>query len=147
MGRMSRDKGKRGERELVEFLRDHGVDARRGVQYQGGPDSPDVVHDMRGVHVECKRTERFRIYEAIEQARAEKKDGDIPAVFHRMNGRPWVVVLDAADFLALARATRMYSPVYRSSSLKKCIIDSVLKKEISQQEAEEMIVEYGLRSV
>ena len=39
----SREKGKRGERELAAKLREHGYDCRRGVQYQGGPDSPDVI--------------------------------------------------------------------------------------------------------
>jgi hypothetical protein len=46
MGRMSRQKGKRGEREAAAELGQLlGVDARRGVQYQGGPESPDVVLD------------------------------------------------------------------------------------------------------
>ena len=103
MARLSRDKGKRGEREVAEFLRSHGIAARRGVQYQGGPDSPDVAHDIDGLHFEVKRTEKFRLYDALEQAIGERKDGDIPVVWHRSNGRPWVVVLRAEDFLALAK--------------------------------------------
>ena len=67
MGKASRDKGKRGEREVAEFLRDHGIPARRGVQYAGGADSPDVI-GFEGVHIEVKRTEALRLYPALEQA-------------------------------------------------------------------------------
>lgn len=104
MGRMSREKGKRAEREVAELLRAHGFQARRGVQFQGGADSPDVTHDIDGLHIEVKRTEAFRLYQALEQAKDERKAGDIPAVFHRANGRPWVVVLEADDFLTLVRS-------------------------------------------
>jgi hypothetical protein len=43
---MSRDKGKRGEREFAEMLREHGfASARRGVQTacRGGLTAPDVI--------------------------------------------------------------------------------------------------------
>ena len=49
MGKKSRDKGKAGERELASKLREYGYDARRGVQFHGGPDSPDVV-GLPGIH-------------------------------------------------------------------------------------------------
>lgn len=105
MGRMSRTKGKVGEREVAQLLRDHGFDARRGVQFRGGADSPDVI-GLPGFHLEVKRVEAFRLYDALEQAKNERRDGDIPAVFHRPNQRPWVVVLEASDFLALVRAAK-----------------------------------------
>jgi Holliday junction resolvase len=103
MAGMSRNKGKRGEREVAEFLRTHGIPARRGQQFSGGPDSPDVTHDLDGFHFEVKRAETFRLYKALEQAIDERRQGDIPVVWHRPNGRPWVVVLRAEDFLTLAK--------------------------------------------
>lgn len=103
MSRMSRDKGKVGEREVAQLLRDHGIPARRGVQYQGGPNSPDVV-GLDGFHIEVKRAERFSLYAALEQATNDRKAGDVPVVFHRANTRGWVVALNAADFLALVKA-------------------------------------------
>ena len=103
MGTTSRDKGKRGEREVAELLRDCGIPARRGVQYAGGPDSPDVV-GLNGVHIEVKRCEALRLYPALEQALAERKPGDLATVWHRPNGRPWAVIILAADFIALMRA-------------------------------------------
>ena len=104
MGMMSKRKGRSGEREAAELLRAHGFQARRGVQFAGGPDSPDIVHDIPGIHLEVKRTEAFRLYAALEQAKADRKDGDIACVLHRANQRPWVVVLEATDFLSILRA-------------------------------------------
>jgi hypothetical protein len=95
MGRMSRQKGKRGERlaaaELGAIL---GVDARRGVQYQGGPDSPDVVLDGVPIHVEAKRTERLSLWAAIEQAKADAPEGKVPMVWHKANRRGSVVIVE-----------------------------------------------------
>ena len=74
MGKPSRDKGKRGEREIAGLLRDYGYDARRGVQYHGGADSPDVV-GLPGVHIEVKRTETLSLYPAMEQAKHDAAQG------------------------------------------------------------------------
>lgn len=54
MSKFSRDKGARGEREFRDLLREHGFEARRGQQFAGGNDSPDVVTDLP-CHVEVKR--------------------------------------------------------------------------------------------
>ena len=103
MGKASRDKGKRGEREVAEFLRDHGIPARRGVQYAGGPEAPDV-DGFDGVHIEVKRAETLRLYPAIEQAMQDRRPGDVASVWHRQNQRGWLVILPAEDFLSLFKA-------------------------------------------
>jgi Holliday junction resolvase len=103
MAGRSRLKGKVGEREIAAFLREHGVDgARRGQQFAGGPDSPDVV-GLPGVHIESKRTEALRLWEAVDQAKREARSGSIPTVWHRSSRRPWIVILSATDFLLLLR--------------------------------------------
>lgn len=94
-------KGKVGEREVAALLREHGFEARRGQQFAGGGDSPDVVHDIPGVHIEVKRTERFLLWDALAQAGRDAPAGHTPIVLHRMNNRPWVAVLDAKALLAL----------------------------------------------
>lgn len=103
MGKLSKNKGKVGERETAALLRSYGFGARRGQQFAGGGDSPDVVHDMEGFHIEVKRTEQFGLWAALDQATRDMKPGETPLIFHRKNNRPWVVVLPAADFLALCR--------------------------------------------
>lgn len=101
MGKLSRDKGKVGEREVAELIRSYGFEARRGQQHRGGPGSPDVIHNIPNVHIEVKRMERFNLYEALEQAVSEAEPDDVPVVFHRRNLTQWVAVLDANHFLEI----------------------------------------------
>ena len=100
MGKASRDKGKRGEREIADLLKAHGYDAKRGQQYCGANGDADVV-GLPGVHIEVKRTEAFRLWDAMQQAKRDARPGELPAVFHRKNGKRWVVVMDAQDWLTL----------------------------------------------
>jgi Holliday junction resolvase len=51
----SKRKGADGERLAAKYLCSLGFDARRGCQFSGGPDSPDlVVTDLPNVHIEVK---------------------------------------------------------------------------------------------
>lgn len=100
MGLRSKVKGKVGEREVAALLREYGYEARRGVQYQGGPGSPDV-QGLPGFHIEVKRVEALHLWPAMDQAKADAKAGDVPIVMHRPNKRDWVVIIDARDFLKL----------------------------------------------
>lgn len=102
MGRLSRQKGKRGEREFAAFLRERGVEARRGVQYQGGPDSPDVESALP-VHWEVKRTEALALWAALQQAESEAASGRLPVVVHRRNKTGWVAVLRAEALVVLLK--------------------------------------------
>ena len=100
----SRDKGARGERELADELRRlFGVEARRGQQYCGGADSPDVITDFDGVHLEVKRTERLSIYPAMKQA-INDAGGKIPVVCHRQNNKEWLAIVRLSDLQKLASA-------------------------------------------
>lgn len=111
----SRDKGARGERELANWLKDLGLDARRGQQYSGGSDSPDVVcPDLVGLHIEVKRTERLNLYAALSQAQFDAMGQAVPTVWHRKNKREWVVILDARQFLDIwkdARGSQSSPPI------------------------------------
>lgn len=95
MGKSQREKGKRGERELSKALTEHlGFECRRGQQYSGIEGS-DVV-GIPGVHIESKRTEKLRLYEAIDQARTDAGDS-VPAVFHRRNSQEWLAVIPLSE--------------------------------------------------
>jgi len=103
MGSKSRNKGKVGEREAAgELGAILGVEARRGVQFQGGPDSPDIVLQGVNLHVECKRTERLSLWAAIEQAKADAPPGVVPAVWHRANRRPSVLIIETSRVVDFA---------------------------------------------
>lgn len=97
----SKQKGARGERELARKLREYGYDTRRGQQYSG-IEGEDVV-GLKGIHIECKRVERLNIYDAIAQAKRDRKAGQKPAVFHRKNNCQWLVTMELEDWIELYR--------------------------------------------
>lgn len=107
MAKNSRAKGKRGELELAAKLRTHGFDARRGRQYRGGGDSPDVV-GLPGVHIECKRVQSLNIEKAMAQSRRDAEGtGEVPVVMHRRDREGWKVTMDLDEFMNLYIAATM----------------------------------------
>jgi hypothetical protein len=99
----SNQKGKRGEREAAQFLTSEGFPARRGQQFAGGTDSPDVVcESLPALHFEVKRTERGNPYDWISQAQRDA-GYKLPVVLHRRNDHEWLAVLPAKDFLRIIR--------------------------------------------
>jgi Holliday junction resolvase len=99
----SRAKGKTGELELAAFLREHGFESRRGQQFKGGGDSPDVT-GIPGWHVECKRVEKGNFYDWLKQAIDDGWESfDKPVVMHRRNHEEWVAILRLEDFLELVK--------------------------------------------
>jgi len=103
MGTKSRDKGQRGEREAAKRLAElFNVEAYRGRQYHGRDDAPDVKADIPGVHFEVKRTEKLRLWEAMDQAINDAADTDVPVVLHRANGKPWLAIVYLDDLPKLA---------------------------------------------
>ena len=95
----SKQKGKRGELELVHKLNDLGFDTRRTAQYNGKETGSlaDLV-GIDGVHIECKRNERLNLNDAMDQAIRDAKEDEAPMVFHRKNGKPWLVTMTLADW-------------------------------------------------
>ena len=102
MGRAQRDKGKRGEREIANLLKELGYPARRTAQYCGNTgDASDVV-GVDGLHIEVKRCERLELPKWIKQAERDSEGTEnIPVVVHRRNGERWYVTLPAIDFFQM----------------------------------------------
>ena len=99
----SREKGKRGERQWRDELRSEGYAARRGQQFSGSPDSPDVISsDLPWIHFEVKAVERLNIEDAMDQARSDCAH-KVPVVAHRRSFRPWLVTIRAEDFFKFLR--------------------------------------------
>lgn len=105
----SRQKGARGERQWRDELRANGYTARRGQQFSGSPESPDVVCDaLAWIHFEVKAVERLNIEAAMEQARRDAGAGrtghqKAPVVAHKRNHRRWLVTMDVDCFFRLLR--------------------------------------------
>ncbi|MEE0596770.1 MAG: hypothetical protein UDD43_08650 [Agathobacter sp.] len=96
----SRRKGKEGELELSKKLKEHGFECRRGQQYCGANGDADVI-GLYGIHIECKRVESLNIYKAMEQAKNDASDLELPAVFHRKNNKGWLVTMEFDDWIKL----------------------------------------------
>ena len=98
----SKVKGSTGERELAKLLCSRGYKASRNDQrYVSGLENPDV--SLPGVHCEVKRCEAFRLYDSLEQAVKDANGKKLPAVFHRKNRAPWVVIMKLDDWLSMYR--------------------------------------------
>ena len=96
-------KGKRGEREFVQFCKKHGfLEARRGQQYSG-IEGEDIV-GLPFIHVEVKfygKKEDLNIQKALEQAIKDAGD-KIPIVAWRINyQRGWNITMKTVDFVKL----------------------------------------------
>ncbi len=97
-------KGKRNERAWRDEIIAHGYDARRGQQFSGSPDSPDVVSkDLAWIHFEVKAVEALNVWKAMEQARGDAGEGKLPIVAHTKNGKGWLVTMDSETFFHFLR--------------------------------------------
>jgi hypothetical protein len=107
----SRNKGRRGERAWRDELRLRGYDARRGQQFAGGAESPDVVCPaLPRFHFEVKHVERLNIHDAMAQARRDcgrvaPGGHKVPLVAHKRNFGPWLVTMDVETFFRFLDGT------------------------------------------
>lgn len=96
----SKQKGKEGEREAAKVLTDLlGIRFRRGCQYSGTPESPDVIGHS-DIHFEIKRVEKLNIEKAVDQAIRDAGD-KVPIVMHRKNRAEWKLTFLAKDLIKI----------------------------------------------
>ena len=101
----SRQKGARAERQFRDKLREAGFEARRGQQYSGDPEAPDVKCKEldRLMHFEVKAVENLSIFKAIDQAIRDCGKGRWPIVTHTKNNKPWLITMQLEDWLDLIK--------------------------------------------
>lgn len=107
MGKMSREKGKRFEREVAGLFKDEGYDARRSAQYCGSTGEAADVIGAPGIHIECKHAEQMRLYEWMDQAVRDTEAGgkpELPVVIHKKNSEPVLCTMLWCDWIRLYRA-------------------------------------------
>ena len=98
-------KGARAERAWAGKLCEAGYDARRGRQFAGGPESPDVAcSSLELFHFEVKHCERPNPFAFFAQAARDAGAGKIPVVAMKRDGTPFLIVMHSADFLMLLNA-------------------------------------------
>lgn len=96
----SKRKGASGEREFAKLCRENGYDCRRGQQYCG-IEGEDVV-GLPNIHIEVKRTEKLKLYDAMDQA-IRDSDNKLPIVAHRKNNCDWVVIMPVEAWFEMYR--------------------------------------------
>lgn len=109
--RNSKQKGKKGELELVHKLKEYGYKCRRTNQYCGNTGEADDVVGLDYIHIECKRVEKLNIDDAVEQAKRDAKSQKIPTVFHRKNRKNWLVTMELEQWI------KLYNEYYSSMKL------------------------------
>lgn len=105
IGKASKAKGGRGERDVVSLFRENGYDAHRTQQYCGYTEkgAPDVDVSPFLLHVEVKRRERLNLQGAIDQAVRDHKEGTYPVVFSKRNNCDWIVSMPQEVFFEMYR--------------------------------------------
>lgn len=105
MGKHSRQKGKRGEREAAAQIAHHwgATDARRSVQFCGRSGDADLI-GVPGIHVEVKRYAAISALRFLKQAEADATPGTVPVVVMREDAATeWTVMLRVSDAPEFAR--------------------------------------------
>lgn len=93
---------------------EYGYDVKRSVQYNGKAEEGQAdVLGLPYLHCEIKRVESLNIDKAMEQAIRDAKDGLIPAVFHRKNGKKWKVTMELDKFMEI------YNSYYSDNKLEE----------------------------
>ena len=105
----SRQKGKRGELEVAHILQEHGFSARRTAQYCGNTGDAADVTGLPGYHLEVKRCETTKIWDWIQQAERDHKEGEIPLVVFRKSREAWQVCFSLENFLNLLKSTVVHN--------------------------------------
>lgn len=99
----SREKGKRFERLAAQAITEtFGVEAKRGIQFKGGDESPDIITGLKGIHFEVKAVEKLNLMEAFEQAKRDAKD-NTPVVLHKKNRTGWFLTMRLEDVMVFIK--------------------------------------------
>jgi Holliday junction resolvase len=106
MGKASRDKGKRGEREAAALLREFGFSAARAQQFKGSVGSADIACpelEALGLHLEVKNQERCALPTWIDQANADAGPTKDPLILWKRPRDGWYAILPAEVLLGLLK--------------------------------------------
>lgn len=102
MGKASRDKGKRAEREVVRIFEAAGIPCRRRWEQQsklGGQEDGDLAIGDTEIYGEVRYRETLNIPAWIRELE-EKAAGRERALIFRRSREPWYVAIPLDDYIA-----------------------------------------------
>lgn len=105
LGRYSKNKGKRAERELAHIFQEAGlVDAHRTAQFMGKTGQAGDIEGVPFIHVEAKNVEKLNLRNAMAQSENDAEacgKGEIPIVCHKKSRAPWLVTMNLTDWIPI----------------------------------------------
>lgn len=109
MSGASRNKGARGENEVLELIRAGGWPRATRNFASGAAGNSDIAHGPAGTVFEIKRTERFELrktWRQVEQDARRAGSGILPIIATRWSGNasgtpPWLAVTELDELLIL----------------------------------------------
>lgn len=95
-------KGAAYERHVSSLFRTYNYNARRGQQYCGANGDADVA-GVPYLHIECKAHENGhgKLYEWLDQAKRDAREGEIPVVIHKRNYCNDLVTMEFSEWIKL----------------------------------------------
>ena len=106
MGKASRDKGARGEREFANLLKELGFTSLRKGFTQCAPEGESDVEckELPNWHFEVKRVNRLEIWRALAQAEADAKPkGRLPVVAFKRDRSEWYITMGAEELMKMVK--------------------------------------------
>lgn len=96
MGKSQRDKGARGERQVVQILKDYGYDAKRTGEWKAEDIHVTIGEATRVIEVKvrAKSLSGGLIYDELQRSWA---------VVHKADRRPFLISMEFKDFLDLIK--------------------------------------------
>lgn len=102
IGRKSKRKGKRVEREWANLLKKNGAPSAKRSAQVSGIEAADVIADELSLfHQEVKGAEQLNLFQAITQAATDSKELKIPIVIHKKNRTDFLITMRWQDWLKL----------------------------------------------
>lgn len=122
-GRMARDKGVRGEQEVVNLAKEQGFpSAKRGAPLQAANgsegDFADVV-DIGRLWSEVRLRQALNVSGMMAEILKTERPGYVRVMFHRRNHGAWLATVEATELLKLERdALQTQNILAENASLK-----------------------------
>lgn len=126
-----RGKGSRGERAVIDLLKQYGWRGAYRNYSSGAFGGGDILGGPAGVHIECKHHERCAIWAWLRQCESEARPTDIPMVVCRRNRMQWWAVMPVDEWYALSELTELHSYTLVRES-RKCALWAWLEQAQSE---------------
>lgn len=137
MGRRERERGKRGELEVRNVLRDHGFTVRATQRNLGG-DQGDMLALGKGrvFHVETKLRETLNIWASLTQTINECPADATPLLTFRRNGTQWFAAMPLLSLLDVLdmrhRCSYCGQPTDNGLSVCQSCVDVLASDEVAK---------------